>query len=65
MKNLQYKIIFPVTKEDICIMCHWSSGCDGCCKKCKDQCNACQACALNDKFEYLQSRWEAWNYIDF
>lgn len=59
----QLEIIFPVTKKDICTMCHWSSGCEDCCLKCKDKCNSAQACALNDEFENLQSRWEAWNLI--
>ncbi len=59
----QLRLIFPVTKIDICTMCHWSSCCQNCCEVCKDKCNAGQACALNDDLENLQIRWENWNYI--
>lgn len=62
-KNMQLEIIFPVTKTDICTMCHWSSECDDCCLKCKDKCNSGQVCALNDDLENLHARWEAWKYI--
>ncbi len=61
--NKQLIIDFPVTRPDICTMCHWSSDCDGCCKKCKDQCNAMQRCGLEEKMEDQQERWNTWNYF--
>ena len=49
------------TKEEICIMCHLSSECDGCCKKCKQTCNAKQYCG-NDGTDQTE-RLQAWTEI--
>lgn len=34
------------TDDEICMMCHLSSGCSGCCKHCKQQCNSHQVCQI-------------------
>jgi len=34
------------TNKEICMMCHFSSECEGCCKNCKEQCNGHQVCQI-------------------
>lgn len=50
-----------VSKENICLMCHYSSECGDCCNKCKLECNAKQICGLNDKEQ--EARLNTWNYV--
>lgn len=52
--------IIPVTPQQICTMCHWSSGCDKCCIKCDDQCNSMQICGHNKDFGDQIDRWNTW-----
>src|ERR1035437_3148397 len=46
--NLDLKII--PTHSQICMMCHFSSGCEECCNKCPSQCNAGQLCGFKKEF---------------
>ena len=59
----QMEIPFAPTEEQICQMCLWSSGCDGCCYLCRGKgtdCNAQQLCGLTDVPGDQVDRWHAW-----
>ena len=56
----QLLIEMPPTSGDICMMCHFSSECDGCCMKCKKECNSKQICGLKGKPEDQTERLQAW-----
>jgi hypothetical protein len=58
----EYRKSIP-TLEDICLMCHYSSGCGGCCSKCKDKCNSSQTCGLKEDPSNHIDRMKAWIHI--
>lgn len=55
------EIKFEATNQDICMMCHFSSECDGCCSKCKELCNTQQNCGIGKKQQ--AERLIAWRHI--
>ncbi len=57
------EIPFPVTKEEQCMMCHFSSECEGCCKICQKDCNVRQVCSLPDDPIDSIPRLQAWRSI--
>jgi len=57
------EIPFPVTKEEQCMMCHFSSECEGCCKVCKKPCNIGQICGISDDPVGSIQRLQAWRHI--
>ncbi len=48
-------------KDEVCWMCHMSSGCDRCCKKCDDGCNVKQLCGL--ELDRGIARLKSWRKI--
>lgn len=59
----QPEIPYPVTKEEQCMMCHFSSECEGCCKTCKEPCNTRQVYGLSDDPVGSIPRLMAWRGI--
>jgi len=55
--QLELGLELEATPEEICMMCHFSSECDGCCKRCENFCNSEQTCMQGKKgqFQRLQS----------
>lgn len=61
MKQLQFNLKIEPTKQQICGMCHCSSGCEKCCNVCKKEgkwCNSSQHCMLNKDRQI--DRLEGW-----
>ena len=51
---------YGVTREQACIMCHLSSGCEGCCLACKKD-GGCQGQACSQPFrDHEGVRFETW-----
>jgi hypothetical protein len=61
--SYQPEIPFPVTKEEQCMMCHFSTECEGCCQACKESCNTKQICSLPDDPVESIPRLQAWRHI--
>jgi hypothetical protein len=59
----QLEIPLPVTKEEQCMMCHFSSECEDCCRACKKSCNTGQICGINDDPVESIPRLQAWRSI--
>lgn len=66
MKQLELNLDYGISKEQACILCHLSSGCEGYCMKCKAEgkngtcCG--QNCSIPSKGHYGK-RWDAWMYL--
>jgi len=54
------KLDFEPSPAQICMMCHFSSECEGCCEKCSDQCNHAQLCGLEQPANEQTERLNAW-----
>ncbi len=49
------------SNKEICMMCHFSSECEGCCKTCKNKCNGHQVCQIG--VDRQADRLDTWTSI--
>ncbi len=60
-RQLELGLVYGVTREMACIMCHLSSECEGCCLKCDKPCGG-QTCSQPTR-DHEYNRFMTWMYL--